>query len=347
VCLAAIAFMPGCGRAQTPPITPERTRALLAALSDDSLLGRATGAPGSLRAARIIAQEMQRAGLEPAGDSGYFQHVPVAMATREIRGRTVTRPLLVAGFEALDTFPPAQRAPAFNVVGVLRGSDPALASEHIMVGAHYDHIGVRTVVDSLGNPLPGDSIFNGADDDASGVVAVLEIARTLAAGPPPRRTIVFAATTGEEVGLLGTRWYIEKPFLRLDQMVADLEIEMIGRPDSLAGGPGKAWLTGYERSTMGDMLAAGGIPIVPDPRPDQRFFERSDNIAYARLGIPAHTLSTFNLHTDYHRPTDEVARTDPDHMAAVIRAALQAVRMLADGPKPEWKEGGRPSAPGR
>jgi len=347
VVVAALAVLPARVRAQTQRITPAGTRALLSMLADDSLMGRATGSPGALKAARIIAREMRRAGLEPAGDSGFYQHVPVALVTREIRGRTVARATLVPGFEALDTFPPAARATAFNVLGVLRGGDPALADEYIMVGAHYDHLPPRASVDSAGNPVPGDSIFNGADDDASGVVAVLEIARVLAAGPAPKRTIVFAATTGEEVGLLGTRWYIEKPFIPLDRMVADLEIEMIGRPDSLAGGPGNAWLTGYERSTMGDMLAAGGIPIVPDPRPDQRFFERSDNIAYARLGIPAHTLSTFNLHRDYHRVTDETDRTDPGHMAAVIRAAVQAVRMLADGPKPEWKEGGRPTGPGR
>ena len=345
--VVAASCAPESGEAQVPPITPERTLQLLAELAHDSLMGRATGAPGSLKAARIIAREMERAGLEPAGDSGYYQRVPVAMTSRVVRGREVTRPTLVAGFEALDTIPADRHAPALNVIGVLRGSDPALSSEHILVGAHYDHVGVRAPVDSLGNPVPGDSIYNGADDDASGVVAVLEIARILAAGPAPGRTIIFAATTGEEVGLLGTRWYIEKPFLPLDQMVADLEIEMIGRPDSLAGGPGRAWLTGYERSTMGDMLAADHIPVVPDPRPDQRFFERSDNIAYARLGIPAHTLSTFNLHADYHRPSDEAANADPVHMAAVIEAAVRAVRLLADGPKPEWKEGGRPAAPVR
>jgi Zn-dependent M28 family amino/carboxypeptidase len=267
--------------------------------------------------------------------------------TRTVRGREFTSPALLPGFEALDTIPPERHAPGYNVVGVLRGQDPALADEHILVGAHYDHVGVRAPVDSLGRPVPGDSIYNGADDDASGVVAVLEIARILAAGPPPMRTVIFALTTGEEAGLLGTRWYIEKPFLPLDRMAADLQIEMIARPDSLAGGPGRAWLTGYERSTMGDLLAAAGIPIVPDPRPDQRFFERSDNIAFARLGIPAHTLSTFNLHSDYHRPSDEAARADPAHMAAVIEAAVKAVRLLADGPKPAWKEGGRPTAPGR
>jgi Zn-dependent M28 family amino/carboxypeptidase len=190
--------------------------------------------------------------------------------------------------------------------------------------------------------VDGDSIYNGADDDASGVVAVLEIARALMAGPPPKRTVVLAAMTGEEVGLLGTRWYIEHPVYPLDAMVANLEIEMIGRPDSLAGGAGKAWLTGYERSTMGDELKAAGVPIVADPRLDQHFFERSDNIAFARAGIPAHTLSTFNLHADYHTVDDEVERVDFAHMTSVIQAGVRAVRLLTDGPKPEWKPGGRP-----
>ena len=91
---------------------------------------------------------------------------------------------------------------------------------------------------------------------------------------------------------------------------------------------------------MGDQLSAAGSPIIPDPRPDQNFFFRSDNIAFARVGIPSHTLSAFNLHIDYHRPSDEVELIDFSHMAALVDAAVAAVRFLADGPKPEWKEGG-------
>ena len=93
---------------------------------------------------------------------------------------------------------------------------------------------------------------------------------------------------------------------------------------------------------MGDELAANGIPIVPDKRPDQQFFQRSDNIAFARRGIPAHTLSSFNLHTDYHQPSDDISKVDFVHMAGVINAGARAVRLLTDGPKPEWKPGGRP-----
>ena len=225
-----------------------------------------------------------------------------------------------------------------NVLGFIEGSDPAVKGEVVLVDAHFDHVGVGRAVD-------GDSICNGADDDASGVAAVLEIARQLASGPRPKRTVLFAATTGEEVGLFGTRWFIDHPPVPLSQFVANLEIEMIGRPDSLAGGPGKAWLTGYERSSMGEALAATGLPIVPDRRPDQHFFERSDNIAFARCGIVAHTLSSFNMHTDYHQPSDDVRAMDLAHMAEVINAAAKATRALADGPKPEWKPGGRPGAP--
>jgi hypothetical protein len=120
---------------------------------------------------------------------------------------------------------------------------------------------------------------------------------------------------------------------------------MIGRPDSLVGGLGRAWLTGYERSTMGATLRASGLPIYPDARPEQNFFSRSDNIGFARRGIVAHTLSSFNLHTDYHRPSDEVGATNFDHMAQLINTAAAAVRLLADGKKPEWHEGGQPPMP--
>jgi hypothetical protein len=311
----------------------EQVRAGLTALAHDSMEGRATGSRGSERAARFIANEMREIGLEPAGDDGYYQRVPLARATVNGRQRLVLLPSLAS----LDTIAAADRVLEANVVGVIRGADPGLRSEAVVVGAHFDHIGFRPAVN-------GDSIANGADDDASGVIAMLEIARVLKDGPAPRRTVVFVAFTGEEVGLLGTRYYIDNPTVPLDDMAAQLQIEMIGRPDSLAGGAGRAWLTGYERSTMGTMLRDNGIPIVPDPRPAQNFFERSDNIAFARRGVPAHTLSSFNLHSDYHTVADEVERVDFAHMTAVIEAAARAVRILADGERAQWLPGGRPTA---
>ncbi|HET9985165.1 MAG TPA: M20/M25/M40 family metallo-hydrolase [Longimicrobiales bacterium] len=331
---ASLAGAPTRGAAQTPGTRVQDVRAELSALADDSMQGRMTASPGGARAARYIAQRMKEFGLRPAGDSGFFQRVPLA---RSPHADDRSGLVLLHALQDLDSVPAEARAVAVNVVGVLPGSDAKLKDEAILVDAHYDHLGV-------GEPVDGDSIYNGADDDASGTVAVLEIARALAAGPRPKRTVVFLATTGEEVGLLGTRWYLAHPVVPLERTVANLEIEMIGRPDSLAGGRGKGWLTGYERSTMGSMFERAGIAIVPDPHPAQSFFTRSDNIAFARRGIPAHTLSSYNLHTDYHTPADEADRVDLDHMTGIIRAGARAVRLLANGPVPRWRPGGRPAA---
>jgi hypothetical protein len=297
--------------------------------------GRATGAPGSARAARYIAQQLAAAGLVPAGDSAFFQRVPMRYAPRPGGGRP--RAAAVRTWAHYNALPASERTVGVNVVGILPGTDSVLRSEAILVDAHYDHVGI-------GDAVNGDSVYNGADDDASGTVAVMEIARILAARGGNRRTIIFAATTGEEVGLIGTNWYIAQPPFPLSQTVANFEIEMIGRPDSLSGGTGKGWLTGYGLSTMGPMLAAAGVPVVADARPDQNFFQRSDNIAFARLGIVAHTLSSFNLHPDYHRPSDDVSRVDFDHMAKVIDGAARAVWVLANGPAPVWNQGGQPAA---
>ena len=328
VLLLATACSTSAPAPKAEPVTPARVASMLGILAADSMEGRMTASAGGARAAAWIAGQMRLAGLQPGGDSGFFQRVPL--------GATATgRPLSVASLAIRDTFPANRRLMAVNVVGILSGADPSLRSEVVLVTAHYDHVGIR-------RPVNGDSIYNGADDNASGTVTVLEVARLLHQGPPPKRTIVFAALTGEEMGGFGTRWYIDHPVRLLEQTVADFNIEMTARPDSLAGGPGKAWLTGYERSNMGDELKAGGIPIVPDPRPNQNFFMRSDNYVFAMKGIVAHTLSTYNLHTDYHQPSDEASKADPDHMAKVIEAAVEATRLLADGPKPEWKPGGKP-----
>lgn len=334
-----VAAVPSAANAQRAAVASRVTdadvRSALYALADDSMQGRFTASPGGARAARYIAAQMQAIGLKPAGDSGYFQRVPVSIQNGYM-------PRALESFAAWDTLPAERRGLAVNVVGILPGT---LADSAIVVDAHYDHLGV--VGHGTCRTNSADTICNGADDDASGTVAVIEIARAMASAPRPRRTIVFVATTGEEVGLIGTRWYIAHPVVPLASMTANLEIEMIDRPDSLAGGPGHAWLTGYDRSSMGDFFTIAGLPIVPDARPCQGFFERSDNIAFARAGIPAHTLSTFDLHADYHRVNDEPRLADIPHMTAVIRAAAQAVDILANGPAPEWYEGRKPAATGR
>jgi hypothetical protein len=329
-CAAAVAISLGPAGLQAQ-VLESHVRHQLATLAHDSMTGRRVGTPGTERAARYLAARLADFGVRPAGDMGYFQRVPL------VRGEPDARrwPPVLDDLAALDTIPQALRVVDRNVVGIIPGADPELRDQAVVIAAHYDHVGIGEVVE-------GDSIYNGADDDASGVVAILEIARALAAGPPPRRTVVVLFSTAEEVGMQGTHYYMRHPAVPLERTVAQFEVEMIGRPDSLAGGPGRAWLTGYERTTMGAQLAAGGIPLVPDPRPEEGFFERSDNFVFARAGIPAHTLSSFNLHADYHRPSDEVEHVDFAHMTAVIEAALAAVRILTDGPRPEWLPGGRP-----
>jgi hypothetical protein len=340
-----VAFSVACSgfrssSANPPVATVDRTRSLLTALAHDSMEGRRFGTPGETRAARFIAARLREAGLQAGGDSGYFQRLPVAMTSRRTRlpggeERVRTAPAMLPSFADLDTVPLERRLTSANVLGVLRGADPALASEVVIVGAHYDALGFRTSVN-------GDSIVNGADDDGSGVVAVMEAARIVAAGPRPKRTLVFAAFTGEESGIFGARWYSQHPIVPLEKHAADLEVEMIGRPDSAAGGPGKAWLTGYERSTMGPTLAAAGLPVIADPRPAMRFFERSDNIVLARLGVVAHTFSSYNMHTEYHTVNDEVEFVDFDHMTAMINLLAKAVVTIANGPRLEWNPGGKP-----
>ncbi len=319
------------------PVHPDQVaeadvRRVLSALADDSMQGRMTGSPGGKRAADFIVREMKAIGLEPVGDSGYLQRVPFALVTREGRRPRLT---LLDSLGALNLYPDSSRRMSYNIIGVVRGTDPVMRDQIVIFAAHYDHLGI-------GKPVNGDSIYNGADDDASGVATVLEIARAFAHGPKPKRTVVFMATTGEEEGTLGTRWYVNHPVFPLSQMIAEMEVEMTGRPDSLAGGEGKAWMTGYNRSTMGSLLKAEGIPIVADPYPAQQFFERSDNIVFALKGIPAHTLSSYNLHADYHQPSDDIAGIDFAHVTAVARAAVSAARILANGPAPVWNPGGQP-----
>jgi hypothetical protein len=335
---AAVALLLGAAvpqqlHAQAVRVDAANVRRELTTLAHDSMQGRRVWTPGAARAARYIAGMMTTLRLTPGGDNDTFiQRIPGRINPQNGRGGAV------ASFAAHDSLPAAERTTDANVIGILRGSDPVLRDEWIVVAAHYDHLGIRP------SPTGGDSIANGADDDASGVVAMLEIARALRANPP-KRSIAFVAFTGEESGGIGTRWYMSHPAAPLDKTVAQFQIEMIGRPDSLVGGPGKAWLTGYERSTMGDILAKAGVPVVVDPRPTQNFFSRSDNYAFAMQGIPAHTFSSFDpeRNKDYHKVSDDVDKVDFAHMTSMIEWAIAGVRVLADGPKPTWLPGMQPT----
>ncbi len=234
---------------------------------------------------------------------------------------------------------PAARTKTWNAVGRLPGREPAGASEVIVLSAHLDHVGAREA--PADNP-GADVIFNGADDDASGVVAVLELARSLVDGPRPRRTVVVAFFGSEEAGGFGSRYFVSRPVVPLSDIVANLQFEMIGRPDPKVP-PGTLWLTGYERSTLGPQLASDGATLVQDPHPDQRFFERSDNIQFARRGVVAHTVSSYGLHKEYHQASDEIRHINLAHMRDAIASLVEPVRRLAESSvRPTWNEGLQP-----
>ncbi|HSK73534.1 MAG TPA: M20/M25/M40 family metallo-hydrolase, partial [Pyrinomonadaceae bacterium] len=206
---------------------------------------------------------------------------------------------------------PPQTLQTWNAVGKIPGGDARHSSEVILLSAHLDHLGVRE------NAPGDDKIFNGADDDASGCVAVLELARILANGQRPKRTVYFAFYGSEEMGGFGSQYFVNTLPFPKENLIANLQFEMIGRPDPKVAAE-ELWLTGYDRSNLGAELAKQGAKLVADPHPDQNFFQRSDNYTLARQGIIAHTVSSFGLHTDYHRPSDEIETIDFNHMTRAI-----------------------------
>jgi hypothetical protein len=234
----------------------------------------------------------------------------------------------------------AETTSTWNAVGRLSGTDPKLKDEIILLSAHLDHVGTRTPPASAS--AGADTIYNGADDDASGTAAVLELAHALALGSKPKRTIVFALFGSEESGGFGSRFFADRPPAPLHTIVANLQFEMIGRPDPKVAAQ-TLWLTGFERSDLGPTLAKHGARLVRDPHPEQNFFMRSDNYQFARRGIIAHTVSSYGMHTDYHQPSDEVRTIDFLHMTRAIASMLEPIRWLANSSfKPEWLPGMKP-----
>jgi hypothetical protein len=224
----------------------------------------------------------------------------------------------------------------WNAIGKLTGSDPMLGSQVILLSSHLDHLGVRQ------NAPTSDKIYNGADDDASGSIAVLELARTLAKGKRPRRTVYFVCFGSEEVGGFGANYFVTHLPFPKEKLVANLEFEMIGRPDT-AVKPNELWLTGFERSNLGPELARRGAKLVQDPHPEQNFFQRSDNFTLARQGIIAHTVSSYGLHKDYHQASDEIRTIDFAHMTKSINSMAAPIQWLANSSFiPNWVAGKKP-----
>lgn len=225
----------------------------------------------------------------------------------------------------------------WNVIGVLRGTGATSSSgeEAVLLGAHMDHLGVDA-------NLKGDQIYNGADDDASGTIAVLELGRILGGAPRPKRTVYFVLFGSEEKGGLGAQYFLDHSPGPIEKIVADVEFEMIGRPDGKV--PAQTlWLTGYERSNLGSELAAHGAHLVADPHPEENFFSRSDNFPLAKRGVVAHTVSSFGLHKDYHQPSDDITHIDFAHLTKSIDSMVKPILWLANSDfVPKWNPGKKP-----
>ncbi|HEY9230754.1 MAG TPA: M28 family peptidase [Blastocatellia bacterium] len=295
-------------RAALNHISADSLRGHLSFIASDALEGRATPSRGLDLAAEYIAAQFRRVGLEPAGDDGYFQ-------TASVTPRGADKPVQ-----------------ARNVIGVLRGSDPTLKDTYVLVTAHYDHLGIK--------PGEGDTIYNGANDDGSGTVSVIELAAALASMKNrPRRSIVFMTFFGEERGLLGSRYYGQHPVFPLDKTVADINLEQVGRTDSDEGPQvNNASMTGFDFSEVGQIFKAAGlltgINVYKHPRNSDAFFSRSDNQALADQGVPAHTLCVAYVYPDYHRAGDHWEKIDYQNMAKVDRCVALALVMIANNPQP-------------
>ncbi len=232
-----------------------------------------------------------------------------------------------------------EAVPARNVMGLLEGTDPKLKNEYLVVSAHYDHVGVMKNA-----PAGRDSIFNGARDNAIGVVGMLATARYLGQYPP-KRSVLFVAWTGEEKGLLGSKYYSDNPVIPLKQTVFNFNCDGAGYNDVTA-----ATVIGMERTTAESDLAKAcqtfGLKASVDPVPEQNLFERSDNYYFAVKGVPAITfapgLTAFDAEINkfYHQPADEVGSLDMDYLTKYFRAYVYANVLLASNPKsPVWKKG--------
>ncbi|MEL7421818.1 MAG: M28 family peptidase [Bacteroidota bacterium] len=235
----------------------------------------------------------------------------------------------------------SERVYSHNVIGVLEGTDPVLKDEYLLITAHYDHVGVGS---QGGQYTPQDSIFNGARDNAFGTIAMLNTAKALAA-ERPKRSIIILAVTGEELGLLGSAYYADHPIIPLEKVIFNFNTDGAGYSET-----GAVSIFGWNRTGTNEMLEAGvkpfGFEIIPDPAPEQGLFDRSDNVSFARKGVPALTFSPGFREFDaeilqhYHQVTDEADSIDYDYLTKYCKAFAHCCRMIANNPsKPVWVAG--------
>jgi len=241
------------------------------------------------------------------------------------------RPLAGAQLHVHGRIRAVDRKSAPNVVGILEGSDPRLKREYVVLSAHMDHVGV-------GRPVNGDSIYNGADDDASGTIAVVEAAEAFAQlQPRPKRSIIFLTVSGEEKGLWGSAYFADHAPVPVANIVADLNTDMVGRnwKDTIVA-------IGKEHSDLGATLNRVGaahpelrMQPIDDIWPQESFYTRSDHYNFARKGVPI--LFFFNgTHADYHRPSDSVDKIDAEKESRIVKLVFYLgldVANAADRPK--------------
>ncbi len=268
-------------------------------LAADDMEGRKSGTPGIEKAAKYIESEFQRIGLTT------FENLDSYRQTFNFTPRRGKEEITSA-----------------NIIGVLEGKSKK--DEYVIISAHYDH---------LGNQGKGeDKIYNGANDDASGVTGVLALAEYFKK-IGNERTIVFAAFTAEEMGLIGSTYFGKG--IDADKFVAGINLEMIGKIPSF--GPNTAWLTGFERSDFGKIvqknLEGSGYQLFPDPYKKFNLFFRSDNASLARLGVPSHTFSTtpIDVDKDYHKVSDEVETLNMTVVTQTIQAVAKGTKSIIDG----------------
>lgn len=279
-------------------ITEEYVKSIITTLASDEMMGRSAERPEQIgKATEFIASQFKAIGLEPfTGLTGFKQE-----------------------FKA-----PELPVTMNNVVGMLKGKSKP--EEIVIFSAHYDHIGIQPAIN-------GDSIANGADDDASGCTAVITLARYFKALNNNARTLLFVTFTAEEMGGFGSRYFTEH--IDANKVVAMFNIEMIGKPSKW--GQNAAFITGFERSDFGTILQKNvqgtQFQFNPDPYPEQELFYRSDNARLAVKGVPAHSISTDQIDQDkhYHTVSDEVKTLDMKNMVGAIKAIAMGSKSIVDG----------------
>jgi Zn-dependent M28 family amino/carboxypeptidase len=269
-------------------------------LASDEMEGREPGTPGIEKAAAYIENEFKKNGLSLFGDLKSYRQ------TFTFKNRKTDEDITSS-----------------NIIGVLEGRSKK--EEYVIISAHYDHLGMKKSGE-------GDLIYNGANDDASGVTGVLALAAYFKE-VGHERTIVFAAFTAEEMGLVGSTYFGKE--IDAAKFVAGINLEMIGKTPSF--GPNTAWLTGFERSDFGKIiqqnLEGTGYQLFPDPYKKFNLFFRSDNASLARLGVPSHTFSTtpIDVDPDYHQVTDASETLNMTVITQTIQAVAKGTKSIING----------------